>query len=209
MVSCESVLPYERKHPIILPYKSPLADLVISKARQQILHGGNTLTLESIRQRFWILNGLKAVKAHIHKCVKCHRQKAEAAKQLMGMLSKDGVTISPPFFHSGVIHLGVATEPTLVALLAAFKPFVARRGSVAHIYGDNATNFIGASKILVKGYQHDKTTDDVIGKLQRVGTESDFNTPASLHFGRLWEAGVKSMKHHLRRVSQYRKISKA
>lgn len=36
--------------------------------------------------------------------------------------------------------------------------------------------------------------------LQAFGTEWRFTTPYALHQGGLWEAAVKSMKYHLRRV---------
>lgn len=43
-------------------------------------------------------------------------------------------------------------------------------------------------------------SQQVAAALAKDGTKWQFNTPSAPHFGGLWEAGVKSVKHHLRRV---------
>lgn len=100
------------------------------------------------------------------------------------------------------IHLEVVSDLTSQAFLAAYKRFVARRGHVRNIYSDNGTNFIGAWKEL-KLYQQDLKQEfetGVTNHLAKYGTTWHFIPPLSPHFGGLWEAGVKSMKHHLRRI---------
>lgn len=42
--------------------------------------------------------------------------------------------------------------------------------------------------------------DAVIDKCANVGVRWHLNPPSAAHFGGLWEAGVKSVKHHLHRV---------
>ena len=40
----------------------------------------------------------------------------------------------------------------------------------------------------------------VVSSLAQEGTSMIFNPPSALHFGGIWEAAVKSAKHHLRRI---------
>lgn len=102
-----SMLEYNRKHPIILPYKSHFTRLVIDSAHKQVLHGGNQLTTAQIRHEFWIIGCKRAVKAYIHSCVRCHRFKATAATQLMGNLPLDRTrSMVKPFSYTGTDFAG-------------------------------------------------------------------------------------------------------
>ncbi|XP_055916401.1 uncharacterized protein LOC129949150 [Eupeodes corollae] len=99
------------------------------------------------------------------------------------------------------IHLEAVSDLTTQAFLAAFKRFTARRGICKQIYSDCGTNFIGANNELakmMKEAQHD--WKQVAELLANRGTDWHFIPPASPHFGGLWEAGVKSVKYHLKRV---------
>lgn len=67
------------------------------------------------------------------------------------------------------------------------------------MWSDNGTNFKLAEKELARMLRSWKQVD--MGKaLQAFGTEWRFTTPYAPHQGGLWEAGVKAMKYHLRRV---------
>lgn len=100
------------------------------------------------------------------------------------------------------IHLELVEDLTTQAFLAAFRRFAARRGLPAHIYSDNATNFVGACNEMPRLLTNilSKQRAEVANCLSRDGTQWHFIPPHSPHFGGLWEAGVKSMKHHLKRV---------
>ncbi|UYV61893.1 hypothetical protein LAZ67_1006982 [Cordylochernes scorpioides] len=81
------------------------------------------------------------------------------------------------------------------AFLAALRRFIGRRGRPAEINTDNATNFVGAYKDLRKLFNsniHDFASSEEI--------KWNFMPPSSPHFGGLWEAGIKSVKYHLRRI---------
>lgn len=99
------------------------------------------------------------------------------------------------------IHIEAVSDLTSAAFIAEYRRFVARRGLPAHMYSDNATNFIGAAKILKK--QHNDSLlqikDDLIEIATKSNTEWHFIPPSSPQFGGLWEAGVKSIKFHLKR----------
>ncbi|XP_044571170.1 uncharacterized protein LOC123257198 [Drosophila ananassae] len=99
------------------------------------------------------------------------------------------------------IHLEVVSDLTSDAFLAAFKRFLARRGKCANIYSDNGTNFVGASRKLDEELEKAiRENSKIASQLQKERIQWHFIPPASPHFGGIWEAGVKSMKYHLKRV---------
>ncbi|XP_046142335.1 uncharacterized protein LOC123987952 [Osmia bicornis bicornis] len=66
---------------------------------------------------------------------------------------------------------------------------------------DQGTNFVGADRELRRLFSAAKFDFQTLASsLALDGTTWKFNLPAALHFGGIWEAAVKSMKFHLRRV---------
>lgn len=100
------------------------------------------------------------------------------------------------------VHIEAVSEMTTSAFLAAYYRFCSRRGLPHHVYSDNGTNFVGASKLLHKeaGIHQLSMSDEIHKAISNQGTTWHFIPPASPHFGGLWEAGIKSMKYHLKRV---------
>ncbi|CAK9831432.1 hypothetical protein ANTRET_LOCUS8425 [Anthophora retusa] len=98
------------------------------------------------------------------------------------------------------VHLEVVSDLTTDAFLAALKRFVGRRGICKNIYSDNGSNFIGANNELLE--LHEALQKDNRIRNFLIGKEITwhFMPPLSPHFGGLWEAAVKSFKHHLKRV---------
>lgn len=103
------------------------------------------------------------------------------------------------------MHLEPVTGLSTQAFLATFRRFAGRRGACGHIYSDCGTNFVGASKRLKIDYSEwsNYLTTELMDTLATSGTQWHFIPPGSPHFGGLWEAGVKSMKHHLKRIANY------
>lgn len=103
------------------------------------------------------------------------------------------------------IHLEPVSELSTQAFLAALRRFSGRRGVSSHIYSDCGTNFVGASRKLKNEYDEwvSYLNDDVKDVLASTGTQWHFIPPGSPNFGGLWEAGVKSMKHHFKRMVNY------
>ncbi|XP_021953145.2 uncharacterized protein LOC110849976 [Folsomia candida] len=101
------------------------------------------------------------------------------------------------------VHLEIVSSLSTDAFLAALWRFVSRRGLPSDMYSDCGTNFVGADRelkemlTLVLSAKHNQTIADQISTR---GILWHFSVPASLHFGGLWEAGVKSVKFHLKRV---------
>lgn len=102
------------------------------------------------------------------------------------------------------IHLELVFDLSTKTFLNAFKRFIARRGKSSDVYTDNGTNFIGAARELRKLHQ-DLFKDVRQGRIFDFASQLEitwhFNPPLALHFGGIWEAAVKSMKLHLKKMA--------
>jgi transposase InsO family protein len=98
------------------------------------------------------------------------------------------------------LHLELVSDLTTNAFLAALRRFVSRRGRPAQVYSDNATNFVSASKELKLFLSRLKSSEEVCAYTASEGINWNFNPPHSPHFGGLWEAGIKSVKTHLKKI---------
>nr|XP_012219380.1 PREDICTED: uncharacterized protein LOC105670437 [Linepithema humile] len=228
-----SPLPFNRKHPILLA-SHPLVHLIIKNAHVRSLHAGLQLTLNVLRQEFWILRSRSMTKAIIHRCVPCAREKAAVPSQLMGNLP--AIRVTKPersFLHCGVdyagpiqirtssgrgiktqkayialficlnsraIHLELVSNYSTDAFLDAYLRFCSRRGLPESMYSDNGTTFLGADRELASAYRAALTESNFQNKSATDSVSWNFIPPSAPHFGGLWEAGVKSVKHHLRRL---------
>lgn len=100
------------------------------------------------------------------------------------------------------IHIEIVSSLDSESFVAAFKRFTARRGHCSDIWSDNATNFTAGNKLLaemLKG-QTETVKTEILDYLARDGTTWHNIPAAAPHFGGLWEAGVRSIKHHLKRT---------
>ncbi|XP_075163329.1 uncharacterized protein LOC142235964 [Haematobia irritans] len=101
------------------------------------------------------------------------------------------------------VHLEACSELTTEAFLSTFNRFVGRRGLPNRMFSDNGTNFVGASRALTIEYKaFQKTVNrSIADKYNLHGFSWHFIPPHAPHMGGLWEAAVKSMKSHLRKVA--------
>ena len=239
----KSELIYNHKHPILLPSKHPITDLIIRECHEDNKHSGIQSTLYTLREKFCILNRKDQIRKIVRHCVECIRQRPKMMHAQMAVLPEVRVTEAPAFSRTGVdffgpilikekknrnrsfiktygceficmvskaVHIELAIDLSTEGFLAALRRFISRRGIPEHIYSDNGTNFVGANRELREIYDLQDTADfkQAIGSFalsKRI--EWHFNPPLSSHFGGLWEAAVKSFKHHLKRVLKDQKLT--
>ena len=98
---------------------------------------------------------------------------------------------------------------TKEACILALKRFSARRGTPTKLFSDNGSNFIGARNDLIKLQEilSSKEENSLFVYANQKGSQWITIPSRSPHFGGLWEAGVKSMKRHLRRIVGQQKLS--
>ncbi|XP_055542522.1 uncharacterized protein LOC129728133 [Wyeomyia smithii] len=106
-------------------------------------------------------------------------------------------------FCTKAVHIELVSDLSTERFLQALRRFVARRGRPSDLYSDNGTNFVGArNKLqellrLLKNKEHHGR---VAKYCAEDGVQWHFSPPSAPHFGGLWEAAVRSAKHHILRV---------
>ncbi|XP_055585057.1 uncharacterized protein LOC129737915 [Uranotaenia lowii] len=101
------------------------------------------------------------------------------------------------------MHLELVGDLSTDGFIAALKRFVGRRGLPISLYCDNATNFTGANRelrSLLSQFMDQQHTRKVASFCAEISIQFHFIPARAPSFGGLWEAAVRAVKHHLRRV---------
>ena len=64
-------VPYNVRHPILLPRDDHFTLLIVRRAHERVLHNGVKDTLNEVRSKFWIIKCRSLLKKLIHRCVVC------------------------------------------------------------------------------------------------------------------------------------------
>ena len=168
----------EQRHPVILPKKHHVVDLIIRHYHLLSGHSGQEYVLSLIRKSFWIIKGRVAVRRIVNRCFGCRRRQAPVGAQKMSDLHADRVTPDkPPFSFVGVdcfgpfwvkrarsqvkrygvlftclvsraIHIEVAQSMDTDSFVNSMRRFIARRGVPEVMRSDNGSNFVSGNKEL-------------------------------------------------------------
>ncbi|XP_065356188.1 uncharacterized protein LOC135950581 [Calliphora vicina] len=106
-------------------------------------------------------------------------------------------------FSTRAVHLEPCSDLSTDAFLACFSRFTGRRGLPKTLFSDNGRNFIGANLALLKAHNNFLITAEqaLINKYSILGFTWSFIPPYAPHMGGIWEAAVKSMKMHRKKVT--------
>ena len=104
----KAALAYEIKHPIIIPKKSHLTELLIRHYHnQEQHHQGCGMTHNAVRQAgYWIISGRSSVSQQLRKCTICRKLRGPAQVQKMANLPEERITPAAPFTYSGMDAFG-------------------------------------------------------------------------------------------------------
>ncbi|XP_030845109.1 uncharacterized protein LOC115925437 [Strongylocentrotus purpuratus] len=219
----------QTKHPVILPSKHHVVQLLVRHYHIMCGHSGKEYVLSLLRQRFWIIRGRLAVRHVLHKCFTCKRQRAKPVEQKMADLPADRVVPEkPPFSNVGVdcfgpymvrqgrssvkrygciftclviraIHIEVLHSLETDSFLNALQRFISRRGQPEIIRSDNGTNFIGAERELREGLKR-WNQEKIHDNLLQQGIDWKFNPPRASHMGGSWERQIRTTRKVLNAV---------
>ena len=105
-------------------------------------------------------------------------------------------------YSTRAVHLEALTALTCECFLAAFDRFTGRRGLVHTVFSDNGGNFVAASRYFNEVTQFFRSSNDnIMQGLTYRNIHWKHNPPTASHFGGMFEAGIKSAKTLLRRVT--------
>nr|XP_039251093.1 uncharacterized protein LOC120328630 [Styela clava] len=178
---------FDVKHPIILPHKHHVTEMIIREHHVSTHHSGMGSTWTSLRQRFWIVKGGAMVKSVIRKCMFCRRRSSPVSKQIMADLPKERVTPGErPFTYVGVDYFG---HFLVKQGRSTVKRFIHK--CVKKIYC--GSNFVAANKILRK--EIEVWNSSKVGQfLRQENIKFHFNPPTASNFGGCYERLIRSVR---------------
>ena len=98
-----SFLPFDSKHQIILAKKHHLSELLIKDIHVRNCHSGRELTLNLLRERFWIIHAKSLVRKELLNFSYCKRQRILPTPPLMSDLPAERVLVPmSPLTHRGI-----------------------------------------------------------------------------------------------------------
>ena len=100
-------IPTEVKHPVLLPKKHHVTDLIVRKYHKELAHAGREHVLSSIRQKIWIVKGRVAVRRVLRGCLYCRKRASPPGEQKRADLPPERLTPDrPPFTFVGIDYFG-------------------------------------------------------------------------------------------------------
>ena len=205
-------IPFEAKHPILLPKAHHVTNLIIRHYHLRLGHAGPERVLAELQQRFWIPKGRSAVRYILKSCLTCHKLRALPRNQQMADLPASRVVPDePPFSRLGVdyfgpflvkrgrsqlkrygclftclttraVHLEVSHSLDTDSFINALQRFMARRGQPFEIRSDNGTNFVGSQRELRDAIKK-WNQQKISDHLLQHDVKWIFNPPGASHMG--------------------------
>ncbi|XP_011260138.2 uncharacterized protein LOC105253672 [Camponotus floridanus] len=104
------------------------------------------------------------------------------------------------FMSTRAVHLEAVSDNSADAFLDALQWFTARRGLCQSITSEHYLCRSGQRQLREFFTTKNPELRQIADQLANDWIVWRFNPPSAPHFGGLWEAAVKSVKHHLHRV---------
>ncbi|GFV91966.1 cytochrome P450 2E1 [Trichonephila clavipes] len=117
---------YGHKHPILLPKRHILTDVIVRHYHEMLLHAGTQLVQSCIQEKYWIIGARDIIRHLIRKCIKCCKVRASITNQMMGDLPSSRISPAPAFMRCGVDYAGSFQIKTLKGRGSkSFKTYIA------------------------------------------------------------------------------------
>ena len=217
-----SSLPFDTKHPVIVP-PCAIAELLIKQIHHSVGHMGRDLVLSQLRQKYWIVRANSLTRIVLKNCFKCKKLYGKPGEQLMSDLpatrvcgdvaafAHTGLDYFGPFIvyhgrksekrygviftcmNTRAIHIEISHSLTTDSFINSLRRFLCRRGNVKTITSDNGTNLVCGNKEL-KDSIKEWNQASIDNNLKQVGIQWKFNPPAASHFGGVFEREIRTIR---------------
>ncbi|XP_059217400.1 uncharacterized protein LOC131994647 [Stomoxys calcitrans] len=101
-----AALPYNERHPIILPVASNYCKLFVRFIHDFLLHAEHNLMMRTIREEYYVARLRSAIKKCIRNCKTCTLYKQKVRNQIMAALPTERSSFSLPFSYTGLDFAG-------------------------------------------------------------------------------------------------------
>lgn len=208
-------IPWDQRHPIVLPGKSNLGKLIIRDAHRKIHHQGVQATRAEIRRRF-DLQKAGSIRLEVSRCLECRQRRPIPVAMRQAPLHSNRLAVGEhPFVQTGMdyfgpfpvvggkawglificltsraIHLEGSKSIDTSHFLLAFERFMARRGNPKKVFSDGGRSFIAGATEIKKMLDLGKIEMEFKGK----DIEFFVNPPRSPHWGGSWERAISTVK---------------
>ncbi|XP_021947059.1 uncharacterized protein LOC110845007 [Folsomia candida] len=209
------------RSPILIPKEDPITKQLIEYVHHAHCHAGAQFVLGKLREKYWIVQGRRAVSSVIHKCVTCRRHSMKAMLCEPAPLPVSRIDTSYAFQTTGVdlagpiilkggkkawivlytcavyrgVYLDVIESLSSDEFLDSLEKFACVMGRPNLIISDNGTNFVGANNLMKK---LDWTRLEKNLNLKRIMWT--YNPATAAWWGGWWERLVRTVKDLLRKM---------
>nr|CAI5862640.1 unnamed protein product [Callosobruchus analis] len=225
-------IPFEAKHPLLLPRADRFTQLLIEHIHKENMHPGLNTIQHLLRQQFWILSSRRAIQSVLSRCIRCFRLRPKAYVPYQGDLPPFRISQLKCFSHATLDYAGpIKILPgrwyrgtkELKAYICIFCCTSTRAIHIEVASDLTSDCFIAAFRRFVArrgrcNYLYSDNGTNFVGannqlkELSKYATDHlkikwHFFPSSSPHFNGLSEAGVKSVKTHLYRVIGEQKLT--
>ncbi|XP_055633490.1 uncharacterized protein LOC129773857 [Toxorhynchites rutilus septentrionalis] len=174
---------YDCKHPILLPAKSTLTELILRHEHLSNHHLGPEALLASIRRCFWIPQGRRAARNVVWKCIPCFKANPNRGmlEQIMGQLPPQRLEAAPPFYICGLDYGGPITliqrrgpgSPTTKGYICVFVCFTTRAVHLEAVSSLSTRAFLAALRRFIArrghcGHIHSDNGTNFVGAAREI-----------------------------------------
>ena len=222
----DKFLPYEIKHPVLLPKGHLLVQLFVRHCHEETKHQGKGMLISKIRSLgYWVVGLTSLVSSMLFKCVTCRKLRGSLQGQKMADLPDDRLEVGPPFTHVGLdyfgpfyiahgrkeakrygvifscltsraVHLETAISLDSDSFINALRRFLSIRGHVRTIRCDRGTNLMGGIS-QIQDPANSISEPEVHRFLLENSCDFIVNVPHASHQGGVWERQIRTVRNVL------------